>query len=221
MGLFSRHKNVEDAPLPPTLKESISSGNSNSMAELGSDLSAPPVLGSQRSNLTPPSIPGGSLDEIKSEVMPSSSLDETPESLDIGNDDRQSMMSDDLFDMFGDDDLQSSDETKIKEKPTPFEMEDSTVDTNMSRSDSLNFMGSRGGHTNNPSKDSCFLTTNQFKTLLEIVEQVKSRVKDSTEVHLRLLDIKSEEDIEYENLRKNFQNMEDKLYELDNILFDK
>ena len=69
--------------------------------------------------------------------------------------------------------------------------------------------------------DNFFITTAQFKALLEIVESVKLKVKESTEKHLRLLDIKSEEDIEYENLRKDFQYIEDKLYEADSILFEK
>jgi hypothetical protein len=66
-----------------------------------------------------------------------------------------------------------------------------------------------------------FITTSQFKSVLEIVEAVKSKTKESSQRHLRLLDIKSEEDIEYENLKKDFISIEDKLYELDNLLFDK
>ena len=69
--------------------------------------------------------------------------------------------------------------------------------------------------------DSSFLTTTQFKALLEIVDAVKNKVKDSSETHLRLMDMKAEEDIEYENLRKSFQFIEDRLYDLDGILFEK
>lgn len=65
-----------------------------------------------------------------------------------------------------------------------------------------------------------FITTEQFKKVLEHVEFVKNKVKVSSDTYLRLMDIKAEEDIEYENLRKEFQTMEEKLYEIDNILFE-
>lgn len=220
MGLFSRHKNTQDAPLPPTLS-SVSSANSNNVAEQEA-FNAPPVSDKSMGSLTAPPIPGG-LDDIKEQVSPNS-LDETPQSLDLGNEPTNDFSSDSLFDMFGEELPQenSTPETPSPEKPSAMDFqEDTTTDTNMSRSDSLNFMRNSRSYSHDSTKDSCFLTTNQFKTLLEIVEQVKSKVKDSTEVHLRLMDMKSEEDIEYENLRKNFQNIEDKLYELDNILFDK
>jgi len=66
-----------------------------------------------------------------------------------------------------------------------------------------------------------YITTAQFKNMLEIIDNVRSRVKESAEKHTRLLDIKSEEDIEYENLRKDFQYIEDKLYEVDSLLFER
>lgn len=95
---------------------------------------------------------------------------------------------------------------------------DYPVDTRGERTGTLAFQDR--GSSKHVGKESCFLTTQQFRSMLEIVELVKGKVKDSTEIHLRLLDMKSEEDIEYENLRKNFQYVEDKLYELDSILFD-
>ena len=65
-----------------------------------------------------------------------------------------------------------------------------------------------------------FVTTSQFKALLEIIENVKQKTKETSERHLRLLDIKSEEDIEYENLKKDFAFIEDKLYEVDTLIFE-
>ena len=53
------------------------------------------------------------------------------------------------------------------------------------------------------------------------VDKVKEKFKESSDIHLKLLDIKSEEDLEYENLRKNFQFVEEKLYEVDSLIFEK
>ncbi len=66
-----------------------------------------------------------------------------------------------------------------------------------------------------------FITAKQFKDLLEIVDSVKNRVKLACDSHLRLMDIKSEEDVEFEKLRKDFEYIEDKLYEVDSIIFDR
>ena len=86
---------------------------------------------------------------------------------------------------------------------------------------SLSFVSGRSKQARSSVSDNLYVTTSQFKTFLDIVEQVRSRVKDSSDRHLRLLDIKSEEDIEYENLRRDFQYVEDKLYEIDSLIFDK
>jgi len=65
-----------------------------------------------------------------------------------------------------------------------------------------------------------FITTEQFKNVLEHIDFIKSKVKEASDTYLRLMDIKAEEDIEYENMRKDFQTIEEKLYEVDNILFE-
>ncbi|MCA9459796.1 MAG: hypothetical protein KC589_02335 [Nanoarchaeota archaeon] len=96
-----------------------------------------------------------------------------------------------------------------------------TVDSNIANEADLNFVSNKDVKHKVEDNETYFLTTSQFKSLLEIVEAVKERVKVSSDTHLRLLDIKSEEDIEYENLRKDFQFIEDKLYEVDSIIFDR
>ncbi|MCA9460026.1 MAG: hypothetical protein KC550_05760 [Nanoarchaeota archaeon] len=96
-----------------------------------------------------------------------------------------------------------------------------TVDSNIANESDLNFVSNKDVKHKVEDNETYFLTTSQFKSLLEIVEAVKERVKVSSDTHLRLLDIKSEEDIEYENLRKDFQFIEDKLYEVDSIIFDR
>lgn len=98
--------------------------------------------------------------------------------------------------------------------------EDGTVDTHMGKSRSLSFEGNHDSFRKKENEN-FFMTTQQFKAMMELVESVKSRVKDSSDRHLKLLDIKSEEDVEYENLRRDFQYVEDKLYELDSIIFNK
>lgn len=66
-----------------------------------------------------------------------------------------------------------------------------------------------------------FITTEQYKSMADLVEQVKERVKNSSDTYLKILDYKGEEEIELENLRKDFEFIEDKLYQLDSLLFDK
>ena len=65
-----------------------------------------------------------------------------------------------------------------------------------------------------------FITTSQFKKLLEIIDNVKLKVKYSNDLYLKLADIKSEEDVEFENLRKSYIYIEEKLYELDKTIFE-
>ena len=65
-----------------------------------------------------------------------------------------------------------------------------------------------------------FITTSQFKKLLEIIDNVKLKVKHSNDLYLKLADIKSEEDIEFENLRKSYIYIEERLYELDKTIFE-
>ncbi len=69
-------------------------------------------------------------------------------------------------------------------------------------------------------KKDFFVTTVQFKDLIDIVDYIKSKIKNSNDIYLRLTDLKSEEDIEYENLRKSFSFIEEKLYDLDKIIFN-
>ncbi|MCH8519451.1 MAG: hypothetical protein LAT82_01720 [Nanoarchaeota archaeon] len=70
-------------------------------------------------------------------------------------------------------------------------------------------------------KETFFLTTNEFKHLLELVDSVKDRVRISTQRHMKITTIKAEEDIEYENMKKDFQFIEDKLYEVDSTIFER
>lgn len=97
-----------------------------------------------------------------------------------------------------------------------------TTETSFAYPHDMNFINNKKYVDKKPaSGDIIYITTQQFKMLMETVEDVKARVKDSSERHLRLLDMKAEEDVEFENLRKDFQYIEDKLYEVDSIIFDK
>ena len=69
--------------------------------------------------------------------------------------------------------------------------------------------------------DTYFLTTTEFKSLLEKIESVKNRIKTSSHRHMKIMNIKAEEDIELDSLRKDFQFIEDKLYEVDSTIFDR
>lgn len=237
MGLFSKHKNNSnnDLPMPPAPNMNANLTNSApAVSAPAMPPAAPAAPPSQGASLSPPPMPGGSLDDIKSSVAsPSRSVAAPSREASMAKEDEhhESEGSEDsLFDMF-DLDLPSSNEEEHVDvdsssndlssyTPNNRDQSTSVVNTNLERSDSLTFMKNKSS-ARSLEKESCFLTTNQFKAMLEIVDSVKSKVKESTDIHLRLLDMKSEEDIEYENLRKNFQFVEDKLYELDSILFDK
>lgn len=69
--------------------------------------------------------------------------------------------------------------------------------------------------------DTYFLTTSEFKHLLELIDTVKDRIKTSGQRHMKITSIKAEEDIEYDNMKKDFQFIEDKLYEVDSTIFDR
>ncbi len=250
MGLFSGKKDKDDKAPPmsaPPVPGSAPPAPSMPPAPEGASTSEEPPKVEPTGTLTPPPVPGGNLDDIKSavsgeEFAPSveneSSSSNFP-STDVASSD--SMMSDDsLFD-FSDLDIPEAsdevnqiksdvDETKQQmfqsssstQMQIPQDIPSETVDTNLDHEEHLNFISNRDvpDRVANPN-DTYFVTTSQFKALLEIVEGVKNKVKESSERHLRLLDIKSEEDIEYENLRKDFQYIEDKLYEVDSIIFEK
>lgn len=65
-----------------------------------------------------------------------------------------------------------------------------------------------------------FIKTRQYQSLLESIEEVKSKIKNSYDTYLKLSELKTEEDIEVENLRKEFEEIESRLYKIDQILFE-
>ena len=145
-------------------------------------------------------------------MEPISPTPETEEKLSDSEDDEL----DSLFDI-SDLELPDSDEeeTHIEESPTAIEH---TEETPTEQTEvSTQFIGH---HKEINETKPFFVTTSQFKALLEIIENVKQKTRDRSERHLRLLDIKSEEDIEYENLKKDFAFIEDKLYEVDTLIFE-
>ena len=222
MGLFSKHKSQESTPPkePEAPKEDVQTKESqmSSMPEVP-----------QGANLSPPPLPGSSsLDGIKSEVAPMPPDPQVPQNNPNdgqvqnppGNQMDSGSSDDELFSMFDiDTPLDSNSSETSQDNKDLLEDKDNKT-SEMEQPSELSFVKSHR-ETNPLSINSKFLTTSQFKAMLELVEGVKSKVRDSTETYTRLMDIRSEEDIEYENLKKSFQFIEDKLYELDNILFEK
>ena len=240
MGLFSRkteEKSLPPAPLPPVAPMP------QGMDKLSS---SPGQLSKQAPFLGAPSIPSkSSLDDIKNQVISGSSQNATynvnnnnnnsnsnsnngtsenhEEESAFGND--MNLNDDSLFDFSGMDissPVENNSALTSTQNPFSNERQSTFIDTRgASNEGSLSFVSGRSKQARSAVNDNLYVTTSQFKTFLEIVEQVRSRVKDSSDRHLRLLDIKSEEDIEYENLRRDFQYVEDKLYEIDSLIFDK
>ncbi len=223
MGLFSKSKEEVKSDLPPMPPAAPStapapmaapeSNKSDSISDVG--------------KLELPTIPGSSsFDDIKSQVvgntpkLSESVVEESNNSVISTNttipDLSEGMDSDSLFDL-SDIDMSDSQNKNISN----VDSSTSVIDTSLEHPESLNFVSRSNSRSKRVVEENIFVTTAQFKALLEIVESVKSKVKDASETHLRLLDIKSEEDIEYENLRKSFQFIEDKLYEVDSLIFEK
>lgn len=172
-------------------------------------------------NLSTPPLPGGSLEDIKNQVAGTQASQPMNTQLNMGipemdmHEDNMDMENNDsLFD-FSDIEINSPVESEQTFTPltTP-----ATQEVKYNESE-LKFLEDKKHKIN--TDETYFVTTRQFKSLLEIVENVKNRVKEASETHLRLLDMKAEEDIEYENLRKDFEFIESKLYEVDGIIFDK
>ena len=194
-------------PEPPTpssegindIKNQISSTQGSQGAQASGSMEA---QGSSLQGSQPPG-PTGTSESGNTESMASSNEDEIDSLFDFSDLDSQ---------LPGDNDSSQEQNTTL-----PATQEEKTK--NHSEED-LRFVKTQDSHKNS-TNESLYITTAQFKSLLEIVEEVKNKAKDSADRHLRLLDIKSEEDIEYENLKKDFAFIEDKLYEVDNLIFEK
>lgn len=221
MGLFSKSKKKDESkvsmpPAPPGPEEKkTSEGNENMENKFGpgSHLSAPPS----------PAV--GSLDDIKTQVESPSmqsydtantntnqGFDQTNYGVEEPSSKQEDKVNiDDESSLFDLSDFNFPGEGEEEQKSLPSHEESTNLGSFVPNSKSKK----------EAILDNYFITTSQFKTLLEIVDSVKNKVKESSERHLRLLDIKSEEDIEYENLRKDFQYIEDKLYEVDHLIFEK
>lgn len=238
MGLFSKKENdKEKAPAPPGPPKPAQ-GNS-----AGSPLPPPPAgkqmppsppsaenkeethssnQNSQYGSMPQPPTPMGGLDEIKNQISTPSTASAAPapqQHEEGSNDDLESLF--DFSDL--DEQIQGSQQTTPQTRELTQE-QNNQEDLPQQREHSdeeLTFLKTRDKPHSSQHNESIYITTSQFKALLEIVEEVKLKAKDSSERHLRLLDIKSEEDIEFENLKKDFAFIEDKLYEVDNLIFER
>lgn len=226
MALFNKKqddRNVNIPPMPPAAPVQPVKAPVGNIAPPAPELN----------NLSAPPAPGGNLADIKAQVgnasqnnnsMPPASA---PIQVESSSDVKQPVSTQEAVDE--DDSLFDFSELEIE---TPIENKHSNNsqkqiqnekstnrEVNFEEDSDLSFINRKS--RNKVVSETYFVTTKQFKSLLEIVESVKLKVKNSAETHLKLLDIKAEEDIEFENLRKDFQFIEDKLYEVDNIIFEK
>ena len=73
----------------------------------------------------------------------------------------------------------------------------------------------------NSSEDkSIFITSSKYKSSIDLFNQINEKISLANETHLKLLDLKAEEDLELENLRKDFVFIEKSLFEIDTIIFN-
>lgn len=202
MGLFSKKESKPDSkvnippPMPSLGSSPVASAQIPNVEEL-------PETG----HLASPPVPVSSITDIKSQISSHKEIDE--ETLEKSNNSGLTNLEeeDSLFDL------------SEFESENPFGSSDSKEE-HEEMDKNAHFMRNRSLHSHTSDK-TYYITTAEFKKLLEIVESVKTKVKDSSERHLRLLDIKAEEDIEYENLKRDFEFVEDKLYEVDSLIFEK
>ncbi len=194
MGLFSRHKKEEKIDATPNALPLPSVEN------LGINSTE------NKETLEAPLMPTSTLDDIKTQVTNS---DDIPKIEENDNEIKDKPQNSDL----------NSDDLNIDD--SLFDFSDVEIPENdFQNSNSENEMDiDKNSNIHHDVKH--YVTTSQFKLFLEIVETVIKKIKNSSELHLKLLDIKSEEDIEFENLKKDFQSIEDKLHKLDGILFEK
>ncbi len=240
MGLFSKHKEEKNSVAPPPAAPPVPNfGNGINSAPMPPQPQAPKY--ESAGNIVPPPLPGGSLEDIKSIVSESSQKkseeikeNESTNSGSEMNSTSTDDFDDSLFD-FSDLNIPEPNSETNPEKNANYHSIDNIPkndysigkvdlderDVSAKRLENQDFIKNKSYNSVPPGNENFFVTTSQFKALLEIVESVKMKVKEANEKHLRLLDIKSEEDIEYENLRRDFQYIEDKLYEADSILFEK
>ncbi|MFP4402091.1 MAG: hypothetical protein ACLFPL_02570 [Candidatus Nanoarchaeia archaeon] len=208
---------------------------SPSQSQQPSNKSAPPSpLGGQAPSQSTPSAQFSSMSWNQAGM---SKNQQNPQSNQQSN--SQSIMDDSLFNLeeFELPDLDSLD-IETKNNPSQFEENQyNEIQTNqisklsgdnehsrrtlhlMDSDESKDFMPSHGIKSSR--NDTYFLTTTEFKSLLEMIDSVKERVKTSTQRHMKITSIKSEEDIEFDNMKKDFQFIEEKLYEVDSTIFDR
>ena len=193
-------------PLPPQLNEV-----GMPPAPVSSEPSIPPVNSSMELPSAPTPV-SSELPDFEKSSMPPVNL-ESSQSMPS-----ESSNSDDLFNL---DDFELPDlETSLDSQNVENAAEES-ISSHSSQKlvNHGEFMPTKGLSTTK--EDTYFLTTTEFKHLLEQIDSVKSRIKTTTQRHMRIMSIKAEEDIELESLRKDFQFIEDKLYEVDSTIFDR
>ncbi|MFW6285713.1 MAG: hypothetical protein ACOC16_00920 [Nanoarchaeota archaeon] len=230
MGLFGKKKEnkndsskVAPPPVSPisetaNLNSEISNNNVNSQAD------NIPMPQYKTGNFSAPSIAGENLNDIKNQVSAINNYQGNSQpnqnlGVDQYNDSNKGEEADSLFD-FSELDIESPLDDQNEDSIESQDMlEHSNESHSKDKKEDLDLSFIKQKH-NLKKEDIKYVTTQQFKDLLEIIENVKTKVKESSETHLKILDIKTEEDIEFENLRKDFQIIEDKLYQVDSIIFD-
>ena len=234
MGFLSKNKDKKqenNLPAPPSMSSAPAP-----VAPTNSTLSAPPAPASEQVNTTgtlaTPPIPGGNLNDIKEAVSgtetPSTQTLDTPpatiqtsETSETNIEEIKNETKDEEEESLFDFSTLNFPEEEKSEENTEEEIQDEKI-SKTTTDEEINYIKNQKlSYQSKHKEEPYFLTTEEFKSMIEIIDEVKSKVKDSSEKHLRLMDIKSEEETEYENLRKDFQFIENKLYEIDSIIFDK
>lgn len=233
MGFFNKENKTSTSgtALPPA-PPSPNAMPAPPAASTSTEMAPAPSMGlpqEQVPGLPTPPMPGASLDDIKSQVSngisqaPEPPVASVQESAPVTSDEDSSSSlnqeDDELDSLFDISDLELPEDSSQDVNDEHQISDDSTDDVSQKTSNSAQsqFIAH---HREIEEAKPFFVTTSQFKSLLEIIEGVKQKAKESSERHLRLLDIKSEEDIEYENLKKDFAYIEDKLYEVDTLIFE-
>lgn len=215
MALFGKRKKKkesEHSEIPhQDIKNSVAPQAPPAAPPSGMPEAPEPSTFEPQGTLSPPPSPHSSFEEIKEMAAPSPT-DAQANAFDLGDDS--------LFDI---PEVSLSPEDPIQSSNNgPKAATSSQLESSIPEPSGMEVPSQHTLHTSSIHKNQAlYITTTQYKKVLSVIDTVKDKVKEASNTHTRLIDIKSEEDIEYENLRRQFQHVEDQLYELDRIIFEK
>ena len=73
---------------------------------------------------------------------------------------------------------------------------------------------------NSDINENFFISMNDYRIFLDNINLVKKKIDESYKIHQWFLKKNEEEDIEFDNLKKNIVSVESELYKIDELIFE-